>query len=72
MSKSFDLSKSSDKHRFTQEIERAIKNKAKEAISHQSFEVACPKCNNHFSATSGVNFCPFCGKDVKVELNINL
>lgn len=66
---SYDLGNPSDMKRLQKDMESAIKQKAKEAISKGNIPVECPKCKTKFNAHSGISTCPKCGS--KIDLHIN-
>lgn len=70
MGKSYNLGSTSDMRRFSKDLEKNIMNKARNAVHDMDFDVECPHCKQHFQAHSGMNFCPFCQKQVDVNLDI--
>lgn len=52
-------------------LESKILNKSKDMLSKRNYNVNCPKCNSHISASAGNNICPFCNHTFDLELNFN-
>lgn len=67
----YKLGSSSDMKKFQNDMESAIKEKAKEYISNGAIPVECPKCKTKFDAKSGVNTCPKCGSQIDLHLNFD-
>ncbi len=71
MGKKYNLSSSSDMRRFSRDLEKKVTTMAMEKASTMSFQHACPHCMNMVAVHAGLNICPFCHKQINVELNFN-
>lgn len=67
----YNFGNPSDMKRFQKDMEKAIKEKAKDAISKGSIPVECPKCKAKFNAQSGVSTCPNCGSQIDLHVNFD-
>ncbi len=68
---SYNIGNPSDMKKLQKDMESAILDKAKEAISSDGIEVECPKRKAKFHAASGKNTCPKCGSQVNLHLNFD-
>lgn len=67
MAKKYDLTKKSDMRRLSRDLEKSVRDFAKEAVT--TFDIKCEGCGAPMTVKEGVNTCPSCGKttEVKVE-----
>ncbi len=69
---SYNLGNPSDMRRLQKDMENAVKQQAKSAISKGGFPVECPKCGASFTAAAGKNVCPKCGSQINLNLDFKL
>ena len=69
MSKKYNISSSSDMRRFSRDLKKSVSDMARDAVNSMEFDIECPHCNSRVSMHSGLNICPFCRKEVQVNLN---
>lgn len=67
MAKKYDLTKKSDMRRLSRDLEKSVRDFAKETVT--AFDIKCEGCGAPMTVKAGVNTCPSCGKttEVKVE-----
>lgn len=70
MSKTYDLSKSSDMHEFEKDLEQECMDIASESISQNGIEIECPHCQKTIIVFPGLNICEFCNNEINVEMNL--
>lgn len=70
MSKNYNLGSKSDMRKFTNDLERAVKEKSVQALHARKYDVDCPHCNGKVKVAPGKSNCPLCSKEIDLELNI--
>lgn len=68
---SYNMGNPSDMKKLQKDMETAILNGAKEAISSGEIPVECPKCKTKIKVASGTNTCPKCGSQINLHLNFD-
>ena len=68
---SYEIGNPSDMKKFQKDMESAILNNAKKAISSGKIPVECPKCKEKIQVTRGMNTCPKCGSQINLHLDFN-
>lgn len=54
-------------------FEKDLLNEAiKAAQNSTEFDIECPDCNKTFKAYNGLNTCPYCGKQVQLDVEVEL
>ena len=71
MSKSYRLGNKSDLRRMERDLEARIMQNFNEEINSKRYDVACPGCKNIVSAKPGISFCPFCGEEIDLTLDVH-
>lgn len=71
MGKKYNLGSSSDMRRLSRDLKNSVMDMTRSAVNDMDFEVECPHCHSHFQAHSGINICPMCLNEVKLNLNIH-
>lgn len=69
MAKTYDISKKSDMRKFERDLEKSIKEFAREEISRQGIDIECPGCGRTMHTTGGDTTCPSCGKVTDVAID---
>lgn len=67
----YNLGSASDMKRLQKDMEKAIKEKAKETISKGTIPAKCPKCGTEFAASAGASTCPKCGSQINLKLSFD-
>lgn len=71
MSKSYRLGKKSDLRRMERDLEARIMQNFNEEFNSKRYDITCPGCKNIVSAKPGTSFCPFCGEEIDLTLDIH-
>lgn len=71
MAKSYNLGKKSDIRRMERDLKARAMQDVEEAFNSQRYDITCPGCKNTVSAKPGISFCPFCGEEINLTLDIH-
>jgi len=66
------ISNSSDMKKFDKNIKDKMLNIVQNNLENREYGINCPNCSEQISVLSGKNTCPFCRKEINVNLGINL
>lgn len=51
-------------------LEKAIQQKAADALNDRAYSISCPHCHANVSVKPGIGLCPVCGKEIDLKLNV--
>lgn len=71
MTKSYDLSKSSDVRAFHRDMESAVRDITREAVVEDGVDYECPICGGTFHAVQGECKCENCGSVIAVNFDFS-
>ncbi|MCL2841798.1 MAG: hypothetical protein FWE05_13650 [Defluviitaleaceae bacterium] len=70
MPKKYNISSKHDMVRLEKDLKNQAFNIARSKAASRNYTVDCPHCSKSVSITAGKSPCPFCRKEINLELNI--